>query len=60
MMQEGLARYEMSAGRTQFRGPEANVGDAIQNLLVSKQSVVADTLGSLPPRVHLPRKRAPL
>jgi penicillin-binding protein 1A len=47
-LQEGLARYEMSAGRTQFRGPEANVGDAIQNLLVSKQSVAAGTLSSLP------------
>ena len=47
-LQEGLARYEMSAGRTQFRGPEANVGDAIQKLLLSKQSVAAGTQSSLP------------
>jgi penicillin-binding protein 1A len=31
-LQEGLARYEMSAGRTLFRGPEANIADAIQKL----------------------------
>ena len=31
-LQEGLARYEMSSGRTQFRGPEANIGDSIQKL----------------------------
>jgi penicillin-binding protein 1A len=31
-LQEGLARYEMSAGRTQFRGPEANIADAVQKL----------------------------
>ena len=60
-LQEGLARYEMSAGRTQFRGPEANVGDAIQKLLVSKQSVVAGTLGSLPAWQHaLQELRLPL
>jgi hypothetical protein len=29
-LQEGLARYEIDAGRVQFRGPEANIGDAIQ------------------------------
>src|ERR1700735_3402856 len=27
-LQEGLARFEMSSGRTQFRGPQANLGDA--------------------------------
>jgi membrane carboxypeptidase/penicillin-binding protein len=31
-LQEGLARYEMSSGRVVFRGPEANLGDAIQKL----------------------------
>ena len=31
-MQEGLAHYEMSAGRTLFRGPEANIADAVQKL----------------------------
>jgi len=31
-LQEGLARYELSTGRMQFRGPEANVGDAVRKL----------------------------
>ncbi|HEX3503854.1 MAG TPA: transglycosylase domain-containing protein, partial [Xanthobacteraceae bacterium] len=31
-LQEGLARYEMSMGRVQFRGPETSIGDAIQNI----------------------------
>ena len=31
-LQEGLAHYEISAGRTQFRGPEANIADAVQKL----------------------------
>jgi membrane carboxypeptidase/penicillin-binding protein len=47
-LQEGLARYEASAGRAQFRGPETNISDAIQKLLMSKQSVAAGTPGALP------------
>ena len=47
-LQEGLARYEASSGRAQFRGPEANIGDAIQKLLLSKQSVAAGAPGALP------------
>src|SRR5271154_1018023 len=47
-LQEGLARYETSAGRTQFRGPEANIGDAIQKLLLSKQSGATGTPGAMP------------
>jgi penicillin-binding protein 1A len=31
-LQEGLARYEMSSGRMQFRGPEANIADAVHKL----------------------------
>jgi membrane carboxypeptidase/penicillin-binding protein len=59
-LQEGLGRYEMSAGRTLFRGPEANIGDAIQKFLLSKQSVAAGTPGVLPAwqqalkELHLP------
>ncbi len=30
-LQEGLAHYEISEGRVQFRGPEANITDAVQN-----------------------------
>jgi membrane carboxypeptidase/penicillin-binding protein len=31
-LQEGLARYEISMGRVQFRGPEANIADAVKKL----------------------------
>ena len=29
-LQEGLAHYEIASGRMQFRGPEANIADAVQ------------------------------
>jgi penicillin-binding protein 1A len=35
-LQEGLARYELSAGRVQFRGAEANLTDVIQKLASDK------------------------
>ena len=31
-LQEGLAQYEQSAGRVEFRGPEANLSDAIRKI----------------------------
>lgn len=31
-LQEGLAQYEQSAGRTEFRGPEANLTEAMRKL----------------------------
>src|SRR5580700_5122149 len=31
-LQEGLAQYEMSSGRVQFRGPEANIADAVRKI----------------------------
>ncbi len=31
-LQEGLAKYEIAMGRMQFRGPEANIADAVQKL----------------------------
>src|ERR1700683_3698768 len=31
-LQEGLAQYEMSSGRVEFRGPEANIADAIKKI----------------------------
>src|SRR6202167_3138766 len=37
-LQEGLARNEMSSGRAQFRGPEANLSDAVQKLAADKKS----------------------
>ncbi len=33
-LQEGLAHYELSVGRAQFRGPETNLTDAVQKLAV--------------------------
>jgi penicillin-binding protein 1A len=43
-LQEGLAHYEISSGRVQFRGAEANIADAIQKLGAQQQS--AATSGS--------------
>ncbi|MGH6674675.1 MAG: penicillin-binding protein 1A, partial [Xanthobacteraceae bacterium] len=31
-LQEGLAKYEISTGRMQYHGPEANIADALQKL----------------------------
>src|SRR6185437_9012000 len=31
-LQEGLAHYEIEAGRVQFHGPEANIAEAVQKL----------------------------
>src|SRR6204780_857560 len=31
-LQEGLAEYEMASGRVQFRGPEANIADAVKKI----------------------------
>jgi penicillin-binding protein 1A len=31
-LQEGLAQYEISSGQTVWRGPEANIADAVQKL----------------------------
>jgi penicillin-binding protein 1A len=36
-LQEGLALYEMSAGQTVWRGPEANIADAVQKLAGNSQ-----------------------
>ncbi len=35
-LQEGLAEYELSAGRMEFHGPEANLADAVQKLTSAK------------------------
>jgi penicillin-binding protein 1A len=37
-LQEGLARYELSTGRMQFRGPEANIADAVRKLEAGNRS----------------------
>jgi membrane carboxypeptidase/penicillin-binding protein len=37
-LQEGLAHYEISTGRAMFRGPEANIADAVQKLEVDNTS----------------------
>ena len=43
-LQEGLARYEIDAGRVKFRGPEANISDTIQKLMLGRQSDAPDAL----------------
>ena len=37
-LQEGLAHYEISTGRAVFRGPEANIADAVQKLEANNKS----------------------
>jgi penicillin-binding protein 1A len=37
-LQEGLSRYERSAGRVQFRGAEANLSQAIQRIEADKKT----------------------
>jgi membrane carboxypeptidase/penicillin-binding protein len=37
-LQEGLARYELSTGRMQFRGPEASIADAVRKLDVDNRN----------------------
>jgi penicillin-binding protein 1A len=45
-LQEGLAHYEIGAGRMVFRGAEANLADAIQKITSGKPSDVAAAPGS--------------
>lgn len=37
-LQEGLAQYEQSAGRVEFRAPEANLSDAIRKLEADRKT----------------------
>ena len=37
-LQEGLAQYEQSTGRVEFRGPEANLSDAIRKIEADRKS----------------------
>ena len=52
-LQEGLARYEISTGRAVFRGPEANIADAVQKLEVDNKSALPPWQQALQ-AVHLP------
>jgi len=52
-LQEGLAEYEISAGRVEFRGPEANLADAIGKLGADTQSGIPAWQRALE-AVHLP------
>jgi len=52
-LQEGLAQYELSAGRVQFRGAEANLADAIQKLTSDQQADTPPWQRALQ-AVHLP------
>jgi penicillin-binding protein 1A len=64
-LQEGLARYEIDSDRVQFRGPEANLVDAVKELATDKQAdapgaFLAATPNAMPAwqqalrNVHLP------
>ncbi len=37
-LQEGLAKYEISTGRMEFHGPEANIADAVKKLAAGNQT----------------------
>ena len=52
-LQEGLAHYEISTGRTFFRGPEANIADAVQKLEIDNKSGLPAWQQALQ-AVHLP------
>jgi penicillin-binding protein 1A len=60
-LQEGLAHYEIAAGRMQFRGPEANIAEAIQKLGGTPAAVSAALPDVTPPwRQALQAVRLPL
>ena len=42
-LQEGLAHYELSAGRAQFRGAETNIADAVQKLGGGRQGAASSS-----------------
>jgi len=52
-LQEGLARYELSAGRVKFHEAEANLADAIQKLMPDQQASTPPWQQALR-AVHLP------
>jgi penicillin-binding protein 1A len=52
-LQEGLAQYEMSAGRVAWRGPEANIADAVRKLAVGGGASAPAWQAALK-AVHLP------
>ena len=52
-LQEGLARYELSAGRVQFHGAEASLANAIQKLIPGPQAGTPPWQRALQ-AVHLP------
>jgi penicillin-binding protein 1A len=40
-LQEGLAHYEIAAGRMHFQGAEANIADAVQKITTDQQTAAA-------------------
>ena len=52
-LQEGLARYEIANGRAQFRGPEANIADAVLEA-PGRQSIRHPAWQQALQAVHLP------
>ena len=42
-LQEGLAHYELSAGRAQFRGAETNIADVVQKLGGGRQGAASSS-----------------
>ena len=61
-LQDGLARFEKSAGRTQFEGPEANLSEAVQRIDAEQKTRAQrkDKLVRLPWQIALSSARLPL
>src|SRR5262249_31659608 len=48
-LQNGLAQYEMSSGRVEYQGPEANLSDAIRDIVAARAAAPADATASKEP-----------
>jgi membrane peptidoglycan carboxypeptidase len=53
-LQEGLAKYEISTGRMEFHGPEANIAEAVRKLAAGTQSGGTPAWQAALQAVHLP------
>ncbi len=53
-LQDGLARYELSTGRMQFEGPEANLAEAIKRIEAERQKAEPVPVAAAPEAVPAP------
>ncbi|HLH90007.1 MAG TPA: transglycosylase domain-containing protein [Xanthobacteraceae bacterium] len=48
-LQEGLAQYEIDNGRVDFKGPEANLADAVKQIDAARAAALTPTDAATPP-----------